>query len=277
MAGRKCTAISEPPKIKPMQNVASDLLLLVTNLSQLKSISRVKSIFTESLAEIFANSNVKWLEKSEANTPEIIPVCTRSKTYGYIEISKSILAQNANLLPHIQNSVQLLAIILERIEQENALKKYQGRLENIIYDQTQSIIEKNNELNETNEELAVANEELSVSNKSLIDINKNLYSEIEKREKAEKERNAYADENELFRNALDKIPSYVYMKDLEGCYIYANQHSLDLFNCKADELHGKTDFDFFKNDNAQKLREIDKKVIESKVDSVEELSVATTN
>ncbi|MCF8363959.1 MAG: PAS domain S-box protein [Prolixibacteraceae bacterium] len=185
-----------------MQNAASDLLLLVTNLSQLKSISRVKSIFTESLAEIFESSNVKWHDQTVANASELMPVCTRSKTYGYIEISKSFLAQNTDLFPHVQNAVQLLAIILERIEQENALRKHQNKLKDIIYEQTQSLIEKNDELNEANEELSVTNEELTETNRSLIEANNYLEHEIEKREEVE---NKLRDSDKFFNHASDML------------------------------------------------------------------------
>ena len=61
--------------------------------------------------------------------------------------------------------------------------------------------------------------------------------------------------------ALDSLPSYVYIKDTESRYVYANKHTLDLFGRTAENLHLVNDSDLFPHDAAQKLREVDLKVL----------------
>jgi len=71
--------------------------------------------------------------------------------------------------------------------------------------------------------------------------------------------------------ALDRIPAYIYMKDKNQRYVYANQLTLDLFNCSATELIGKQDDDFFPEDTAKRLKEIDKRVLDDGESTAEEI------
>jgi PAS domain S-box-containing protein len=67
-------------------------------------------------------------------------------------------------------------------------------------------------------------------------------------------------EAQRFRDALDKVPSYVYIKDIHSRYIYANQLTLDMFKCSAEELIGCDDSRFFPPDTVKHLLEIDSRV-----------------
>jgi PAS domain S-box-containing protein len=66
---------------------------------------------------------------------------------------------------------------------------------------------------------------------------------------------------ESLRFALDHIPAYVYIKDKESRYVYANKSTLELFGVSADDLVGKRDSDFFPPDTVLQLREIDLRVL----------------
>jgi PAS domain S-box-containing protein len=178
------------------------------------------------------------------------------------------------VFPHFQNAVQLLAIIIERIEQNELLNNQKAHLQQLVDQQTRELIKSHDELNVANEELASTNEELIETNRSLLESNRILFDEIRKREQAEEEKSKIRLHSEFFKTALDKIPSYVYLKDAQGKYIYANQHTLNLFKCTIDELIGKSDFDFFEEDFAKELREIDQRIINSRVDSVAEVQGA---
>lgn len=61
--------------------------------------------------------------------------------------------------------------------------------------------------------------------------------------------------------ALDHLNTYVYIKDELSCYVYANQQTLDLFNCSAEELLGCPDSCFFPADTCKQLLAIDKRVL----------------
>lgn len=68
-------------------------------------------------------------------------------------------------------------------------------------------------------------------------------------------------EAERFREALDHVPAYVFMKDTQFNYIYANRKTLDLFGCSAGELAGRDDTSFFSPDTVNKIRKVDSRVL----------------
>jgi len=65
------------------------------------------------------------------------------------------------------------------------------------------------------------------------------------------------DDMEQLRFALDNVPSYVYIKDRDSRYLYANKHTLQLFGCSAEALIGCGDSCFFPTDAVKRLREVD--------------------
>lgn len=67
--------------------------------------------------------------------------------------------------------------------------------------------------------------------------------------------------SEQLRFALDHVQAYVYMKDVDSRYLYANKHTLALFGCTESELIGRSDHAFFPPQAVKKLREIDQKVL----------------
>ena len=80
-------------------------------------------------------------------------------------------------------------------------------------------------------------------------------------------------ETQRFREALDHVPSYVYMKDTQSRYIYANRMSLKLFGCSAEELVGLDDTHFFPPDTVKRLQEVDSRVFAGE-QTFEEIDVA---
>lgn len=100
---------------------------------------------------------------------------------------------------------------------------------------------------------------------------KQVENENFKQNNSEAIREAFETQNNIFRNALDRIHAYVYLKDTDGSYTYANSHTLELFKCTAEELIGKTDFDFFPPEFARTLRKIDQTVMQNGYDTEKEL------
>ena len=76
-----------------------------------------------------------------------------------------------------------------------------------------------------------------------------------------------------FSMALDRIPAYIYMKDRQHRYVYANRPTLELFNCSKEELPGSDDGRFFPPDTVARLRDIDTRVLEHGEDTAEEVVV----
>lgn len=69
---------------------------------------------------------------------------------------------------------------------------------------------------------------------------------------------------EQLRLALDHVQAYVFMKDAQSRYLYANKKTLAFFGCSEAELIGKNDAAFFPPATAAKLRQIDQKALHGK-------------
>ncbi len=95
---------------------------------------------------------------------------------------------------------------------------------------------------------------------------------ITERKLAEASLNKALAEAERFRLALDHVPAYIYMKDRQHRYIYANRITLKLFGCNAQELVGCDDNRFFPPATVKRLREVDDRVL-SGATSAEEIDV----
>lgn len=76
-----------------------------------------------------------------------------------------------------------------------------------------------------------------------------------------------------FFNIVDNLGAYVYCKDNNYNYTYANQHVCELFNKPIEEIIGSNDLSFFGEETGRKLQDIDKPVIrEGQTVEIEELN-----
>jgi len=71
----------------------------------------------------------------------------------------------------------------------------------------------------------------------------------------------YQKELERLNDILNETNGYIYAKDLDGCYTFANKLVLNLFNISAKELMGKNDFNVFDLKTAEELRKNDTSVM----------------
>ncbi|WP_107850342.1 EAL domain-containing protein [Oceanimonas marisflavi] len=72
-----------------------------------------------------------------------------------------------------------------------------------------------------------------------------------------------------FREALDHVSSFIYMKDTRFRYIYANRAALEQFGCNSATLMGSMDEQFFSQETTQSLRESDNRVLAGEPSSEE--------
>lgn len=72
-------------------------------------------------------------------------------------------------------------------------------------------------------------------------------------------RNAFA-ESQRLRDAMDSMSSYVYLKDAQSRYVYANKPTLELYRITAENLPGMDDYQLFPREDAERLRAIDRRV-----------------
>jgi PAS domain S-box-containing protein len=107
-----------------------------------------------------------------------------------------------------------------------------------LIEQAQSLQEINVLLEERQEEINQQSDELSEQNKLL------------------------ESERKLLRTLIDNIPDYIYIKDKNSAFITANQQMLEVFKLNSTyELVGKSDFDFFPKEMANKFLADEQKVI----------------
>jgi PAS domain S-box-containing protein len=64
-----------------------------------------------------------------------------------------------------------------------------------------------------------------------------------------------------FQAFMDNIPAAAFMKDGEGRYVYGNRTEARALGTSLEGFRGKTDFDLFPHDIAQRLRENDARVL----------------
>ncbi len=87
------------------------------------------------------------------------------------------------------------------------------------------------------------------------------YNDITKRKLAEEE---LSNERTLLKNIIDSIPNPIYVKDLQGRRIIANQAAaLSAGKKSVDEILGKTNFEIFPFDYAEKSRIEEEEIIKT--------------
>ncbi|MBA4452071.1 MAG: PAS domain-containing protein [Nitrosopumilaceae archaeon] len=75
-----------------------------------------------------------------------------------------------------------------------------------------------------------------------------------------------------YRLLIENLPQRIFQKDSNSVYLDCNQNFADAINLPKDQIIGKTDFDFFEKDIAEKYRSDDKRVLDSgKIENIEEI------
>jgi len=121
-----------------MSNISNELFLLIANLSQQRNKEKIISLFIHGLNSHLEGGNFRWIKKPRIDAQ--IVVCTKNKIYGEISYSKYYFENNTINLALAQNGAQMLAVIIERLEQEELASK-----------RTQELEEKNKELERFNQ------------------------------------------------------------------------------------------------------------------------------
>ncbi len=70
----------------------------------------------------------------------------------------------------------------------------------------------------------------------------------------------------IVESYLDNLPAYAYIKDVHGRYIYLNKWTERLYKIKRSDLNGArayTDYDFFSKEDADRVRALDRLVMET--------------
>ncbi|MGM0630187.1 MAG: EAL domain-containing protein [Pseudomonadota bacterium] len=89
-----------------------------------------------------------------------------------------------------------------------------------------------------------------------------FFNQLLRRKVADKTK-ALAQSKYRLNTILDSVEAYIYIKDKDLRYQYANWQVLKMFDLESEEVVGKTDYDLFDKDTADQLKSYDCKVLES--------------
>lgn len=159
-----------------MESLANDLFLLIASLSSLRNKERIISLFLNGLNSFLPGYNFSWQESCTTNTA--LCVSTQNKCYGELLTTNQLNSDQLNL-PLVQNAIQMLAVIFERLEQEELLNNQTHHLQNLVDERTV-------ELKEQIEETQQLNEELNDSLLHIQQINTKLKEAKEKAEESDR-------------------------------------------------------------------------------------------
>lgn len=204
-------------------NIAYELFLLLFNLTQLRTRDNIIQLFTEGMSEAFKPAVFSFAEESRNKSLPEFEIGTPKSFFGFIQVEHSDeLTSESKIL--IQNSVQMLAVILERLTYEQELENEKSSLENVA-------VLRNSELQKTVEEL----QKTRLASLNLIE---DLTEEIEKRKQYEKE---LKKSESRFSTAFKASPAPLVISEIDtGIFINVNNRWIEMLGYSKEEQIGET-------------------------------------
>ena len=126
-----------------MNKTAHELFLLMGQLFQINSEDKVKSIYINSINSL--NQDFSLSDRQSVTHKFPIEVCTVRKTYAYLYANKKISTINQIFSQLLMNSIQMLAVIFERIEYEKLINEQLSQKEKKL-NKSKSLIKKAQEI-----------------------------------------------------------------------------------------------------------------------------------
>lgn len=197
-------------------NPANELFLLMVNLTQLHSREKVIELFIQGIEEIFKPLIFRYLSVSEINSDNMIEIRTRKSEFGVIQYDPDINSEEEKKILLI-NSVQMVAIILERLNIDQELLIQKKELEVIA---SKKLIELKQVVNEL--------EDVRTASVNLIE---DLTIEVEKRKAAEE---SIRKAENYFRFLIEKAPDGIVLIGPDGKMFYASPSAHLIFGYPLD-------------------------------------------
>lgn len=72
-----------------------------------------------------------------------------------------------------------------------------------------------------------------------------------------------ATQMELLANMLDEADAIVYLKDEDGRFLFLNRRAAEVLKTTKEDAVGKRDLDFLGEEDAERVRAMDRKVMET--------------
>ncbi len=192
-----------------MERLSSNLLLLIANVSQQRDKNQVIRLFVQGLNSFLPHLFFSW--QKEAAPDAVFEVSTQKKVYGEILVSDPELVKDKMMMANLQNAVQMLAVVLERLEQENLLndeKKHLGKL----------VVQRTEELNNQVQEYEALYEEYKT-------LNDQLKESLDKTERSE----------EKLRSIVENSTNVFYRHDVNHNLTYLSPQVKDVLGYPVEE------------------------------------------
>jgi PAS domain S-box-containing protein len=222
-------------------NFAHNLFLLMFSLSQLHSRPKIIELFVEGMNNAFGPLKFNYMQ--EKHSENDVEIKTRSSLFGFIGIdNKSELSDENRSL--IQNAVQMLAVILERLDFDEKLRQEKLSIEKIA--------------DERHKELQQTIAELKKTRNASLNLIEDLSDEVEKRKQSEIK---LKESEERFRLVLENSLDAILIANPEGFILNANKAACNMFQMTEEELSkaGRNDIVNLNDPNLPKFTEERKK------------------
>ena len=192
-------------------NLAYELFLLTSNLSQLNNREKIIQLFLEGLQEIFKPAVFAYNINPGTDSKESFELKSRQNHYGYISFRTSTFLTKEPIML-ISNAIQMVAVIIDNLDYGTRIEVEKVRLHK--YAEL-----KLSELKNTVKELEDAR---TVSFNLIEDLN----LEIERRKDAER---AISKTEKYFRFLIENAPDGVVLVNSEGKMTYASPAARSIF------------------------------------------------
>ncbi len=149
-------------------------------------------------------------------------------------------------------SQQLGLVVLE-------VGPHQGMIYENMRDELSSVLQGSRLLRQVQQHAAQLEQRVAERTADLKEAISRLVMEINERQSAQE---ALARERNLLRTLIDSMPNLIFAKDTEGRFILKNETDARLMGASSpDETIGKTDFDYYPSDVAQRFKANDDYVL----------------
>ena len=149
------------------RDVAHDLFLLLLNLSQFSDRKLVIRVFTEAVGALWPALSLSYVAVTPPDIPTALNLDTVKNNYGAFMIEGEIDVLPPQEQKLLSNAVSLLALLLERLEQQQQLQNSKQMLENEVAVRTKELSIRNRELENEVVHRILVEETLQKSEKQL--------------------------------------------------------------------------------------------------------------